>query len=122
MENVSFYLDPATDDIVIENGTVKMVTGSEEVVQAVWLRLRTWRTEWYLNIDDGIPYYLYWEKGFPPERVHYDVLMELYKDPRVESVLDIRIEDFDTKQRQLTVKFVAKTVSGAILRGEKVIG
>jgi hypothetical protein len=119
MEHVSFAFDQATDDIVLENGTIKMITGEEEVAQAIWLRLRTWRTEWYLNTLDGIPYFDYWQKGVHAAVLHADFLTELYKDERIASVVDLRVDLPNTKDRQALVKFVARLVNGAILQGER---
>ena len=119
MENVSFKFDQATDDIVIENGTVQMITGEEEVAQAVWLRLRTWQTEWYLNTLDGIPYFNYWQKGVPQAVLHADFLTELYKDDRVSSVIDLKVSLGNAKERVADVSFKAQLVNRAVLEGER---
>lgn len=34
----------------------RVITGREQIAQAVGIRLRTWLSEWFLDLDHGIPY------------------------------------------------------------------
>lgn len=56
---MSGYADIAVfdKDIVCENGKVKIVTGTDEVLQRVRTRLLKIRGEWFLNVNSGVPYY-----------------------------------------------------------------
>ena len=53
------YVDLAIgdNDLVCENGKVKLVYKADEVLQRVRTRLRKIKGEWFLNINTGIPYY-----------------------------------------------------------------
>jgi len=45
------YIDPTTNDVVIENGRLKMVDGVDEVRQRIDFRLNLLYGEWLLNTD-----------------------------------------------------------------------
>ncbi len=51
-----FFLDPITNDIVLENGDIKLVSGSEEIKQRIKLTLLTQTGEWLFDTFFGVPY------------------------------------------------------------------
>lgn len=51
------YLDPIDNDYVYENGTFLTVNDIRAACrQRLFLRLNTWRGEWFLNTEYGVPY------------------------------------------------------------------
>lgn len=51
------YLDPLTNDLSFINGEIRLTESIEEVVrQKVSIALRTYRGEWFANIEQGVPY------------------------------------------------------------------
>lgn len=54
---VDIGLDQGTGDIAYENGKMKWVTGDDEVMQRVKIRLRRVYGEWFLYYTAGIPYF-----------------------------------------------------------------
>lgn len=57
---IDFKLDPTSRDMVFStssNGaTLAFLDGAERVAQSVGIRLRTWRGEWFLDVEHGVPY------------------------------------------------------------------
>lgn len=47
-----FALDPLTHQM-----TGGIVTGDDEVIQRLWLRLNKELGEWFLNVESGLPWY-----------------------------------------------------------------
>lgn len=45
------------DDIYIANGSIALLSGSEQIRQSIQTRLRTFIGEYYLDSTYGIPYY-----------------------------------------------------------------
>src|SRR5687768_3325776 len=50
---VDFALDPRTRDLTLPP---RPISGPEEVAQAIGIRLRTWLSEWFLDVQHGVPY------------------------------------------------------------------
>jgi hypothetical protein len=52
------YLDENTGDISIVGNMLRLTeSDNEEVRQKVEIRLRTFREEWFMNINAGLPYF-----------------------------------------------------------------
>jgi len=52
------YMDSITGDIDITNNSLRLTSSDlEEVRQKVEIRLRTFRGEWFMNINAGLPYF-----------------------------------------------------------------
>lgn len=45
------------DDLAIENGNIVLITNEEALRQRLRTRLLTFRNEWFLDPDIGVPYY-----------------------------------------------------------------
>lgn len=54
---MDLLLNRGTGDLVFQNGACPVVTQKEDVViQRLYIRLRTWQEEWFLNVQYGVPY------------------------------------------------------------------
>ena len=52
-----WYVDPTTNDWVIEDGDIKWVPTQEDLCrQQVSIALNTFRGEWFRNIEFGVPW------------------------------------------------------------------
>lgn len=54
---IDLKLDSVTHDLVVENNDLQLVEGSEQVKQNLLIRLQSFKNDWYLNVDIGLPYY-----------------------------------------------------------------
>lgn len=51
-----FKLDPTTGDLDLSTGDIQFVTGDECIKQHLWIRLRLWFGEWFLDNSLGVDY------------------------------------------------------------------
>lgn len=48
--------NPTVGDLYLdETATIPTVDGNAAIVQHVWIRLRRFKREWFMNLEDGIP-------------------------------------------------------------------
>lgn len=52
---IDAYIDPSTGDIT-PTGDIVQTTGIAAVVQGASIRLKMFAGEWFLNLDQGVPY------------------------------------------------------------------
>ena len=98
-------LDTTTDDISITNGKISLVSGTDEIRQLLEQRLRTFRSEWFLDLTVGVPYYEgILVKRPNPNLVRSLLLDEVINTPGVLEVLEFDIE-IDNSTRELSVDF-----------------
>jgi len=45
------------DDIVFVSGQLQFSSGTQAVAQGIDQRMRSFKGEWFLDIDNGVPYY-----------------------------------------------------------------
>lgn len=50
------YLDPLTGDIAIDGLNASIVQGAERVKQNLYVKLKIWSGEWFLDTEFGTPY------------------------------------------------------------------
>lgn len=50
-------LDQTTGDLLLIDGAAAIVDGLDGVVQRVYIKLRTFRGEWFLDLEAGLPYH-----------------------------------------------------------------
>lgn len=56
MPALDIKIDRTTDDIVVTNGLLETVTGTDAGAQRIYDKLHTFEGEWYLDLKFGIPY------------------------------------------------------------------
>ena len=54
---IDLPIDNMTNDLAYENGKIKWVTGDDEIMQRIKVRLRRIFGEWFLYYTAGIPYF-----------------------------------------------------------------
>jgi hypothetical protein len=54
---MSDFLQDDRGDLAFTDNELTFVIGADEVAQRVTQRLRTFRGEWFLDLDIGVPYY-----------------------------------------------------------------
>lgn len=102
-------------DVLIENGDLVLVDGLAAIGQHVAMRLRSYKGEWFLDQNAGVPYFQeILEKGTPEARIR-SILQRIILDTEGITSVDSMDLDYDAAARTLVVDFQATTVSGETL-------
>lgn len=118
-DKVDIKLD-ANGDIVIVDGDFVFTSGLEAVVQDIKIGLRTIRGEWFLDLEEGVPYYE--GETVPASEA---LLGELFDEPKalsafratilaraaVSDILSLGVA-FEGATREMTVEFRVRTIFG----------
>jgi len=102
------------NDLIIENGKIKMVDKGAETVQHVRSSLLFYAGEWFLDILDGVPYF---EEIFvkPVDLANVESILKsvILLSHNVESLTSFEL-DFNHETRKFSVNFSAVTTYGII--------
>ena len=109
------------NDIAIENNDIVLITAVDEVRQRLLVNLRTFKGEWFLDLEMGIPYY----QDILKKNIDINVIETILKDailasPGVLELLDFSLE-LDNSNRHLDVNFTARASEGEIVISEPII-
>lgn len=116
---IDWYLDPVTNDLVI--GTdVSWTSGPDAVCQGIRIALAMIRGEWFIDLDEGVPYLE--REGIDPalvllgqkfniEKARAAMRPEILKVPGVKEIISLD-PTFNTSTRALTITFKVSTVFG----------
>ncbi|MFT9498014.1 hypothetical protein [Anaerosolibacter sp.] len=101
-------------DIDISTLDMQVVDGIERVKQQILIRLRTFAGEWFLDTRKGIP----WTESVLVKRPNLNYVRSLLYDEiatveGVKSVDSLNMQ-VDTKERKMTVNYVATTIYGEV--------
>ena len=111
-------MDVNTNDIILDNSDCLMIDNAERVAQQILITLRFWYGEWFLNVNEGVPYleYILIKK---PNMAHIRQILteQIQSVEGVQSVTDMTLE-FDQRARTLLVEYSATTDYGLIERKE----
>ncbi len=111
---MALNIDPVTKDLVISAGTFEEVSGLTFVGQRIRDRIFTFRNEWFLGLDFGVPY-LEQILGQPkPNLVVIGAIFkrEMRKSLAGEAVLTSLDVKFDSGTRVLTVSSLITDPAG----------
>jgi hypothetical protein len=115
----NFLLDDNLHDLSLDStGNIRMsANAAEDLSSRIECRLRTFKGEWYLNRDLGVPYYSEVLKKNPDiEKVRALLLSELVKVQGIAEVLRFTV-GFDHATRVFQVFFSVKASDGSIVDG-----
>jgi len=111
------------DDVAIVNNRMVMTVNNsdEEIRQRLIQRLKKFAGEWFLDINDGVPYFqAVFVKGTPA-----DIIESIFKDVIIGTDgVDFlkRFEPLDLSgTRELTVDFDVQTINGTELQINEVL-
>lgn len=122
----NFYLDPITKDLTLDDKfNIRMTKNyAEWITQKIENKLLTFYGEYFLNEEEGIPYFQKIFKKQSDLNLVYSIFYnELYKFIDREEISEIiKLElNFDNKTRKLNVYFEVKGINGEIVNEEVVI-
>lgn len=111
---VDLKLDPDTGDLVLVDRDLVLITGAELVRQRLWIALRLFRGEWFLDAEAGVP----WFQSILKKGVAKGTVDELLRE-RILGVTDVnRIltysSDIDAAARIISVAFAVDSVYGPV--------
>ena len=115
------FIDSSTNDLLIEDGQLSLADSREELArQRLLITLRTFKGEWFKNINFGVPYIINENNKIELLGKSSKRLLDIELQQQILGVEDIvSIEGYtsvlDTTNRDITVEFSAITESGAIL-------
>lgn len=114
----SFYIDPNTYDLVLQNNNIRMTTNSIQWLSAkIEARLKTYYGEWFVNRFIGVPYFESILKKQADINNVQAILSDVIKDTRGVSELISFEVDYSSTNRQYTYTFVVKANSNEIIEG-----
>lgn len=106
-----FRLAPASDDLELVEGDLPMVVGAEGVASDLRSRLQTFTSEWFLDLDLGIPRAILGSK-FQKGRIEQVYREAILETPGVGSLEALSIS---FEKRELRVAFRVVTDFGEII-------
>lgn len=100
-----FALDPATDDLIIENSDFVLVRGASATAQNLRQRLRLFKGEWYQDLDLGLDRSRIVGKGLDLRALESEIRREALLAPEIVSVETLRFEvEVDRRHVRLILK------------------
>jgi hypothetical protein len=116
----NFFLDNTTHDLVLDDSNqLRMTkTPSEDLACRIESRLKTFKGEWFLDRELGIPYYGEVLKKNPDvTKIRGLLLAELVKVSGIAEVLRFEVE-FIRASRTFQLNFSVKSSDGEVVEGE----
>lgn len=110
--SVDFALDPITHDLALINNDLAVVSGADQLEQNLKIRLQFFFTEWFLNTNNGLPFYstiLVKNPNVP--NIDAVIKAEILDTVGVEEILEF-ISEFDNTERVYSIQFKVRTVFG----------
>lgn len=112
----------STGDFVFENNTMQMVEEDDELIQGVWMAIRTLLGEWFLNPLFGFDKFEALGEKFDEERIKDAVYAGIHTVPRVRTVENVELEfitdENEGEKRSLKISFTFTKFTGEELSGE----
>lgn len=108
--------NPDIGDLFLENGTVRLTNSlTEEVAQELFIRFRTWQSEWFLDPTVGIPYL----QTILGQKTDIGIVAQIFRQvittcPGVSQLNDFTVTRPDAN-RSITVTFSCTLTDGTVL-------
>lgn len=110
----------SNNNLIVENGKLKLVSDGAEAVQHVRTRLQFYLGEWFLDLESGTPYF---QQIFtkPANLANIESIFKtrILDTPEVTTLLEFSMDYEGGSSRKLSVSFSAETIYG-IIDNEKV--
>lgn len=110
------------NDLIVEDGSFKLVQDGAEVVQAVRSNLLFYFGEWFLDTTYGVQYF---EQVFikPVNLANVESLLKsaILNTDGVDKLLSFAMDFNNVPDRKLSVSFEAETIYGVIINEEVTI-
>lgn len=115
---ISRALD-SNNDLIIRNGSIQTVSEGVEVIQSVRTRLLFYLGEWFLNVNEGVPWLQdLFTKPLDLRNLERAILSEINNTEGIRRVTDLILRLSEEKQRTVLISFSAETDYGFIDKEE----
>ncbi len=109
--------NPVIGDLYLNpNGTVQLTASlSEDVAQELWIRLRLFRGEWFLDPDQGIPYF----ESILGQKTPLSVIGQIFRSAILSVPGIASLDSFEltrNPQRAIGLSFSVTLSDGSVLR------
>lgn len=112
----------SNNDIIVEDGSFKIVEDAAETIQHVRSRLLFYLEEWFLDLDAGTPYF---QEIFikPANLANIESILKarILNTEGVLALIEFTMDYEGPETRQLNVLFTAQTIYGIIDNNEVTI-
>lgn len=112
----------SNNNLITENGGLKLVHDGAEVVQHVRTRLQFYKEEWFLDLEAGTPWF---QEIFtkPANLANIESILKarILNTPEVASLLSFTMDYTGGSSRFLSVSYIAETIYGVIEQSEVTI-
>jgi len=109
-------MDFHTNDLLITNGDLSLISGQDAIAQDLQQRLQVWLGEWFLDTAFGVPYrQQILIKNPNMDIVQADLIATITATPGVTQVLDFEFT-YSTVGRTLNVSTVVQTSNGQTIQ------
>lgn len=115
---IDLKLVPQTNDLEFKTFDFSLVDGLDQVAQNLAIRLRFFLGEWFLNINEGIPYYEFILVKAPNQIQVESLLKEEILNTKDVVELTGFTSSFDKSRRIFSVRFSCLCISGEELTKE----
>lgn len=114
LKGTDLEIDQQTNDLLLVNGDLVLVEGVDAVGQHIKQRLQLFLGEWFLSINDGVP----WFQNILVKKPNLLLVEAILRDRVLSTpgLLELSSFDFgyDNTTRKLTVNFSGTTINGDI--------
>lgn len=111
---ISRALD-SNNDLIIESGQIKTVSGAAETVQHVRTRLLFYLNEWFLDLNAGTPYFQkIFTKPANLANIESELKLRILRTFNVTRLNEFSMTYEGANTRRLIVSFSAETSDGPI--------
>ena len=94
-------------DLFLRNGTIAIVSDSDETAQDIKTKLRTFQGEVFYNVVFGVPYFqVIFKKPFDKDLADSIIIQTIYSSINVSNIINFQSR-VDTFSRRYFVNFIA---------------
>lgn len=109
------------NDIFVENNDIVLITGTEEIRQRLLQNLKSFQGDWFLNLQNGVPYFQeIFRKDYDVEIISTVLKNTILNTLGVLELLNFDIE-IDDVLRTLKLDFDVNTYRGELSISETII-
>jgi hypothetical protein len=106
--------DKGTHDMLFINGECPVKTNEGDVVaQRLFIMLRTFQQEWFLNLDHGVPYWSILGSKLPKESIDRILQAKVLAEEGVAEIITWT-STLDNTKRIYECRFNVRTTNGAV--------